>query len=106
MDAELLKNIAPSVKKLTPEGPFKHKVTKEYVQSMLKICEQSELLSAHLSMDQTQTKKPMHETTGSFQEQVALLCDQNDQLLKAYYLAHDMQNLTNSRLSPDTVRHH
>lgn len=106
VNAELLKNIVQSVKKLTPEGPFKHKVTEEYVQSMLNICEQSELLSAHLSLDQTQTGQPMHPTTGILHEQVSLLCDQNDQLLKAHYLAHDRHNLANNTLSANSRRDH
>lgn len=106
VDSELLKNIAQSVKKLAPEGPFKHRITEEYVQSMLRICEQSELLSAHLSMDQTQTGQPMLPTTVILQEQVALLCDQNDQLLKAHYLAHERHHLANIQISLDTGRHH
>lgn len=102
MDAVLLRNLIKHVRKVAPGGPFKHKITKDYVDSVLNICNEAEVLADHLAMDQAQIPAKLDTKLDDWalraQAKVVALCDSNNQMLKEYYLLHDRNKLASDYL--------
>ncbi len=89
VDSELLSNLVQSVRKLTPAGPFQENITAKYVQSVVNICDEAEVLATHFSMDQTRIPPQLDKWSEEALAKTVRLCEENRAMLNNYFFEHE-----------------
>lgn len=100
MDSELLKNLVKSVRTLTPTGPFQESIAAEYIQSVLNICNEAEVLATHFYMDQTRVPPKLDQWTEDALAKTVRLCEHNNSILKNYFLENESPHLDLQKAIP------